>query len=288
MSRENANEAGLIFADFMKRWPDSVFVPQVELAIARTYELRSDWTNALKQYDSWLLQFTNHEARPRAEYFRASALSQMGNQTNALIGFTNFVAHFPTNDLAPMAYLWIADYYYNIGAYAASEEAYNFIANTWPKSELAFQARLMAGRAAVGRTSWENASQFYFTPLWTNPASPPDVKFQALFDLANATIIKDSTNKVDDYREAIKEFTLVANEKTNALSVLAWGQIAICYLQWAQMPGENSGQLTNALVYFQRIIDEPAADVAARSIAKVGLGGRPQKTGRPGQRASPG
>ena len=78
---------------------------------------------------------------------------------------------------------------------------------------------------------------------------------------------QDSTNKADDYGFAINVFRRIS-ETTNELAVLAWGQIASCYLQWAQSPA----QLTNAVDYFQRIIVEPKADAAARSIAKVGLG----------------
>jgi TolA-binding protein len=268
VSRENPAEAGFIFADYLKSEPDGQLRPEIELAIARTYELQQDWTNAFRQYESWLGHYTNHEARPRAEYARAEALSQMGDQTNAFIGFTNFVAHYPTNELTPLAQWRIADYYYFTGAYADAETSYAGIAGNAPKTELAFQARLMAGRAAVGRTSYENASQFYFWPLSTNQACPPEVRNQALFEYANALISQDSTNKTEDYKDAIKAFNLICQStNTNTLSILAWGQIANCYLQLAQGPG----QLTNSIEYFQRIVDEPRADASARSIAKVGL-----------------
>jgi tetratricopeptide (TPR) repeat protein len=94
------------------------------------------------------------------------------------------------------------------------------------------------------------------------------VRNQALFEYANALISQDSTNKTEDYKDAIKAFNLICQStNTNTLSILAWGQIANCYLQLAQGPG----QLTNSIEYFQRIIDEPRADASARSIAKVGL-----------------
>src|SRR5205807_4605727 len=58
-----------------------------------------------------------------------------------------------------------------------------------------------------------------------------------------------------------------AAQATNGLNILAWGQIASCYLQYAT----NATQLTNAVDNFQKIVDEPKADIVARSIAKVGL-----------------
>src|SRR5207237_6657536 len=106
-------------------------------------------------------------------------------------------------------------------------------------------------RAAVGRTSYENASQYYFLPLYTNSACPEDIKLQALFEYGNALMSRDSTNKAEDYQEAIKAFNRIA-QSTNALKVLAWGQIASCYLQWAQSSPQLAPQLTNAVDYFRR------------------------------------
>src|SRR5438034_963086 len=80
-----------------------------------------------------------------------------------------FVSRFPTNEFTPLAQWWVADFYFNTGAYAAAETNYQAIAANWPKSEFTFRARLMAGRAAVGRLSWDNAARYYYWPLATNP-----------------------------------------------------------------------------------------------------------------------
>jgi tetratricopeptide (TPR) repeat protein len=194
------------------------------------------------------------------------ALHHNGDQTNAFISLTNFMGRFPTNDLAPLAQWWIADFYFDRGAYAAAETNYQAIAANYPKSELAFQASLKAGRAAVGRTSWDNAAKYYFRPLATNPACPPEVRQEAWFELGDATINQTSTNRIENYAEAIQIYSRAA-EPTNGLGILAWGQIASCYLQWAS----SASQLTNAIDYFQRVINEPKADAVARSIAKAGI-----------------
>jgi|ERR1041385_8035615 TolA-binding protein len=266
VSRENPAEAGALYADFLKRFPDAKMRPEIELAIARTYELQNAWTNAVREYEGWLTRFTNHEARPQAEYCLAQAYSKSGDQTNAFTAFSNFITRYPTNDLAPLAQWWVADFYFNSGAYAAAETNYQRIVTGWPKSDLAFQARLMAGRAAVGRTSYENAANYYFWPLCTNLACPPDIRAQAWFALGDSVMSQDSTNRIQTYADAILIYKKAA-EATNGLNILAWGQIASCYLQYAT----NATQLTNAVENFQRIIDEPKADVVARSIAKVGL-----------------
>jgi TolA-binding protein len=266
ISRESPAEASALYLDFLKRFPDAKLRPEIELAIARTYELQNDWKDAAQEYQGWLTRFTNHESRPHAEYCLGQALSKTGDQTNAFKVFVNFVVQYPTNDLTPLAQWCVAGFYFNNGAYAAAETNYQRIVTGWPKSDLAFQARLMAGRAAMGRTSYETAANYYFLPLCTNAACPPDIQAQAWFAYGDAVINQDSTNRIENYAQAILIYKKAA-EATNGLNILAWGQIASCYLQYAT----NATQLTNAVDNFQKIIDEPKADVVARSIAKVGL-----------------
>jgi hypothetical protein len=127
---------------------------------------------------------------------------------------------------------------------------------------------MMAGRSAMRRYGWNDASDYFFK-LSQDTNCPTDMRFQALFALGNVYMAQDSTNKTADYAEAIGIFDKICQQYgTNRLGALAWGEKASCYLQWAQSPY----QLTNAVAAFQNVIDAPAADVTARSIAKVGIG----------------
>jgi TolA-binding protein len=264
----NPAEARRMLLDFVKTAPESALRLEVELAIARTYEQETNWTGAIQEYDAWLGRYTNQPARARAEYFRASALYQTGDETNALRGFTNVVAEFPTNELATQAQWWVADYYFRAGAYTRAENDFQLLSRSWPKSELAYQARMMAGRAAVGRLGWSDASN-YFAALAGDTNCPEDLRIQALFAYGNTLMSQDSPNKRQDYQEAFRCFDKICTEfPTNPLTVLAWGEMAGCLLQWAQ----SSAQLEDALKAFQHVIDAPGANVKARSIARVGLG----------------
>jgi len=241
---------------------------EAELAIGRTYEHEKDWPKALELYESWLHRYTNHAATADAEYRLAWATLQTGNETNALARLTNFVARFPANDLTPRAQWWVADYYYAHGEYSRAEQDYQLLAKKWPGTALAYEGRMMAGRSAVRHYGWADASD-YFRLLYNDTNCPVDLRFQALFALGNVYMSQDSTNKTVDYAEAIKVFDIICQSYgTNRLGSLAWGEKASCYLQWAQGPT----QLTNAVEAFQKLLDAPAADITARSIAKVGMG----------------
>ena len=269
-----------LMLDYDKTAPAAPLRAERQLAVAATWEQENKPAEAIALHDVWLATFTNHEARPRAEYFRAWDTWQAGRDTNALTLFTNFVAHFPTNEFAPRAQMWVADYQYRIGDPVAAERNYQVIVqNTnWPLSELTYEAQLMAGRAAVARQGWKDA-RAYLTQLYNNTNGPPkgpslDLRYQALFEHALALIrVVDpaDTNRLANLEEATKALGRICdNYPTNRLAVRAWGERANCYLQWA-LARQQYDSLTNAINAYQHVLDSPQADVALRSQAKVGL-----------------
>ena len=264
-----------MFLDFAKASPRAPLLPDLQLAVAVTYEQEKQWAEAIAQYQSWLAGFTNDPARPRAEYYLAWDTFQAGHETNALALFTNFVAQFPTNEFAPLAQWWVADYYYRMGNPVEAELNYRMLSqNTnWPPSELRYEAQLMAGRAAVKRQGWKEAKD-YFTGLYNNTNGPSlDLRLQALFEYGQTLmefVDPAETNKLANCEEATRAFGRICDDyPTNHLAVQAWAQRANCYLQWA-LARQQYDSLTNALNAFQRVIDSPQADVPARSQAKVG------------------
>jgi len=269
-----------LLLDFDKVAPDAPLRAERQLAVAATWEQENKPAEAIALYDGWLASFTNHEAKPRAEYFRAWDTWQAGRDTNALLLFTNFVIHFPNSEFAPRAQMWVADHYYTIGDHIAAERNYQLlIHNTnWPPNELTYQAQLMAGMAAVAHQGWKDAKD-YFTQLYNNTNGPPkgpslDLRYQALFQHALALIrVVDTadTNRLANLEEATKALGRICdNYPTNRLAVRAWGEKANCYLQWA-LARQQYDSLTNAINAYQHVLDSPQADVDLRSEAKVGL-----------------
>jgi TolA-binding protein len=266
--QRNPERARQMYADFVQAAPGDPLRPEVELAIARTYEEENQWTNAIRQYDRCLASFTNSDVRPQAEFYRAQATYRAGDETNALLRFTNFVAQFPTNPLTPLAQMWVGDYYFQAGAPVEAEKSYKWLFQTnQPASELTYQAQMMAGRAAFARQAWGDA-RGYFTNLYNTTNCATDLRIQALLACGDCYMSQDSTNKAADYQEAIRVFNRICEAyPTHPLAPLAWGSKANALLQWAK----SSQQYEEATNAFQQVLVSTNAGIAARSQAAVGL-----------------
>jgi len=265
-------KAQQLFREFGSVFPDSALQAEVGLLVARLAEQQSDWTNALVAYDDWLTRFpTNSPLRAQAEFARALTEARAGNETNALAWFTNFIARFPTNELAARAQWWVATFYWNQLQYQPAETGYKLLFQTWPQSELALEAHMMAGRAAMAWASYGNACE-YFTNLASLPDCPDELRAQALFAYGGALLRLPAavTNKLANVEEARRVFTQIAQlYPTNQQTAWAWGEIGNCALQLATDDAAYYLAASNA---YQQAITSPFATVAARSQAKVGLG----------------
>ena len=269
--------ARAICRKFEEAVPNSPLRPQVELAVARTYEQEQNWPSAIAQYENWRNDFPTNALLPRADYALARANFQAGNETNAFELFTNFVAQFPTNDLAPLAQWWVADHYFNLGGtnYVDAERNYQMLyQNTnWQVlplvyTNLAYQARMMAGRAAMGRQGYKDAID-HFTTLTSDTNCPPALNGQALFAYGGALMLWDSpdtNNPLANFQLATKIFSQICQlYPTNELGLLAWCEIGDCNLQLTNYDGA-----TNA--YAQVFNPAAPANISARSRAQIGLG----------------
>ena len=171
------------FNNFVAQFPDSPLRPQVEFAIARTYELEQNWPAAIAGYQGWLDHFPTNQLRPQAIYALARANSQAGNETNAFGLFTNFVAQFPTNDLAPLAQWWVADHFFRLGGtnYVDAERNYKLLyQNTnWQ----GFAAGLPGAHDGRPRGRWRRQGYTdaidYFSKLEADTNCPTDLRVQA-------------------------------------------------------------------------------------------------------------
>jgi TolA-binding protein len=261
--------ARTLFQAFEKLFPDSGLHPQVAIAIARSYEQEKNWAAAISQYDDWLKLFPTNTLLPQVNYAQAWVNFQAGNETNAFMLFTNFVAQFPTNELAPLAQQWVADHFYRAGDFVDAERNYKFIfQNTnWQGSLLFYQARMMAGRAAVGRGGYSDAIG-YFMSLTGDTNCPPDLNAQALFACGGVLMqmnSSDTNNPLANFQLATNVFgQIVQLYPTNELSALAWGEIGDCDLQLT-----NYDSATNA---YGQALNSPFAKIAARSQAQIGWG----------------
>jgi tetratricopeptide (TPR) repeat protein len=215
---------------------------------------------------------------PQAKFSVAWDQYMAGRETNALTLFTNFIAHFPTNELAARAQWWVGDFYFRQGDYVAAENNYQLVfQNTnWPPSELTYRARLMAGSSAMARFAYKQAIS-YFTTLLTPdvPREFQDLQVQATMAYADATISQDSTNKTQDLNEAIQSLkTITQTQPDTWQAAQAWGRIGDCYFD---MGSRDPDQYTNAVVAYRTVFESTHALNSAKNEARFKLGATIEK-----------
>jgi TolA-binding protein len=185
-------EARTLFRDFVNRYPESPLRPEIEMAVARSYLQEKAWNSALDTYDTWLNRFPSNALRPEVEFNRAWTHSLAGRETNALTLFTNFIGEHPLHALAPYARNWEADFYFRQGNYTNAQIQYqNLFENTnWHNLTLAYQARMMAGRAAFARQDYEGA-ETHFKALASDANCPTNLAAEAYFALGDTILMRD-------------------------------------------------------------------------------------------------
>lgn len=259
-----------VFQKYQQQLSASALLPQVELAVARTFEREQNWPAAIASYEDWLKKYPTNAALPQVEYAVGWANYQAGRETNAFQLFTTFVARFPADTNAPLAQWWVADHFFRLGGtnYPDAEKNYEYIFQTpaWNNSPLVYPAQLMAGRAAVGRQGFPDAVR-YFQGLFTNgPAE--DLKNQARF--AYGSVLKqldslDTNHPFSNFETATNVFAQIyAANPTNETGALACSELGDCCFAM--------GALDAATNAFAQVMQSPYAGVGLRSRAQVGLG----------------
>lgn len=264
---EKAREVLLPFA---RQYPGSPLLPQVELALARTFERETNWPAAVTNYEAWLNSHPTNALFPQVQFSLAHASDQAGHEPEAYQLFTDLVARFPTNDLAPLAQWWVADHFYRAGNFVGAETNYEIIFQTpaWKASTtLFFQAQLMAGRAAASRYSYSDAAN-YLTKLVSDTNCPAPLKTEAMFvygGMLMQWVPSDTNQPFANFEQATNVFTQIfLTNPTNESGALALSELGDCDLQLGAFDAA-----TNA--YAQVIASRPASE-DLRSRAKVGLG----------------
>ena len=280
--RGDPGEARTLFGQFLQRFTNSALLPDIELAVARSYAQEQQWSNAITKYDAWVTNFASHPLRPEAEFARALTYGQAGRETNALALFTNFVARFATNHLAPRAQNWVATFYFNHDDFANAEKNYQLLYQTLnPGIEMSCQARLNAGRAAFELQQLRDARN-YFSDVINESNAPPAIAAQAWYALGDTIFqqfIANTNQPQETFGEAIRAFAKVTQDyPTNMLAMLAWGRIGDCNMFWAELKSDRAA-LPAAAQAYRNAIRLADLEPAAQHQARVGLARVMEKTG---------
>jgi TolA-binding protein len=266
------SHAQVLFDRFRQLFPQSPLLPDVELAVARSLVEEEQFGAAIQRYEKWLARYTNHALTPKALYNFARTQYRAGNDTNALSLFTDFVARFPTNDLAPRAQMWIGNFFYTANDFLNAERGFQtlFQNTNWAGNPLAYEARMMAGRAAFARQAYSDA-EGYFTNLVNDRSCPAEMVAEAFFAYGDTlTLQAENPPRLQKYSEAKEAFSRIPQlYPASPLAPAAWGRIGDCYFQLA---GQDSKLYEPAAEAYREAMKSPAADIHIRSQAEVGLG----------------
>jgi TolA-binding protein len=262
------------FSNFVAMVPNSPLRPEVELAVARTFESERNWTQAIAQYDAWVANFPSNQNLAEAEFRRALANLQAGRSSNALNLLTNYVSEFRQHPLAQHAQYAIADLYSGQGQYLDAEREYQRVyQNTnWPRNSLTWEAQLKAGRTAMKRQNFEDAKR-YFRDLIDGTITPPEtIMVQAYLALGETfTFRGPAQNATEGLKSAVTVYAQVERYyPQDPLVPRALGEIGSCYFQLAGI--DNPTNYDAALDAFTRAAKHPAADVSTWAQAQVGIG----------------
>jgi TolA-binding protein len=267
---ENARS---LYAEFIERFPDSGLVPEVKLAMARAHQRDGDWSTAVSIYDRWVTNHVDHASMPQAEFDRAWGHAMSGSETNALRLFQGFLSRHPDHALSPWAQHWVADHYFRQEQYDLADLNYQQIFQNprWPRSELTYHARLMAGRSAFFRQGYNDA-RGYFTNLIADPHCPPALLPEVYFELGNTIMEQQPAGTeppLSRYSEAIVAYNKIPQLFPDSpFAPLAWGQIGNCHLQLATADPKHYDRAIEA---YQQVLQSPRADVSARANADFGI-----------------
>jgi TolA-binding protein len=266
-------EARRLFSEFLRKFPTSPLVPELGLALARTWQHEGNWEAAAAEYERWMKAHAEHPSRGQAAYEQAWSMHRSGQEGLAFQQFTNFVAQFPRHALAPSALHWVADHHYRRGRFDLAESEYQRVyQNTnWPVTDLTYHARMMAGRSAYRRTSYREA-RGYFTELINSLGTnaPAGMLPEAYFLLGDTIRAgADADRLLTSLAEAIVAYSKIPqNHPESSLVPLAWGEIGNCHFQLGMA---DAKQYDLAMAAYTNVLQSAQADVAARSQAEAGL-----------------
>ena len=273
-------QARALFQRFEQVFPNSEQLPEVDWAVARTYEQENNWPQAISIYNSWINRFPQDTNAAAIKYARAFANFKAGSETNAFMLFTNFLAEYPTNGMTPLADWWLGDYYFGQGDWENAERYFQYVFQSPVQTSLTDPAYFMAGRAAMGRQGYDDAIA-YFQVLMAQSNCPPQLPVeswmawcaQAWFAYGDVLMAQPSSNPnapLANFLKAIDAFqNICITYPGSEQAALAWGETGDCYLQLA---GQAPRYYTDATNAYAQVVASPAAAISERSMAQVGIG----------------
>ena len=270
---DKVSEARGVFYEMIEHFTNFPLKPEVEFAIAYSWELEGQWKKAAALYQSWLQHFPNHAKRPNAAYALAWSTSQQGDQIEALARFREFIGAFPDHSLTNLAQLWIGNYYFNQGNFPAAVTQYGLIlgATDVADTSLRYQAAIMMGRSYFRQNMIKEAYlSLKALSEEIQGKESVDLDFRAEVELNLGDVLfemgKQAISGSDDpFSEARFHFSTVgaihSNSRLAAIARARYGDASFFLKEYSE-----------ALSAYNDVIRSPEAEIGLRSQAEIGIG----------------
>ncbi|MCX6623489.1 MAG: outer membrane protein assembly factor BamD [Acidobacteria bacterium] len=103
MSSGNAELAMQGFSDYLRYFPTTDYAPNAQFYIGQIYYQKQDFENAIKAFDTVLVQYSENNKTPDAGYMKGMALLKSGLRSAAYKEFKAVVTKYPSSDVAGKA-----------------------------------------------------------------------------------------------------------------------------------------------------------------------------------------
>lgn len=205
-----------------------------------------------------------------AHFMRAMCLYRLGRDAEALEICRDFLTRFPQSDWAAPVQYWVARLAYNAGNDEQAESAFLAFVETYPDHELAPQALLRAGLAALRRQQYLQAIEWLGRMAKDYPRS--DLLADARFHQAEAMV------QLGRFAAAILVYEEVINNYPGShMAAMALGRKGDCQFT---LGAENVARYEEAALSYQRLLQAPVLAIDDRLQAAYKLGQTYEKLGR--------
>lgn len=273
-------EARVQLQRMLREYPDAKIIPEIRLALAQTYVEDKNWTPALREYEWWIADFPHHPKLPDVKFDFAWATYQSGNEKQAVELFNQFIREYPNDSKSAEAQMQIGDYYLSSSQFVKAESCFQKVYEQWPQSGLRYQAKMLAGIAAVGRQGYSDAREHYFQPIFDqgrhiNPNSdvPDDLVVEAFFAQADTLVMEEplmeESRQRGQIQDAINTLEWIGhNYPKHPLVPVAKARMAELYFQ---LGVENPARYENAIQLYREVLGYENISPLVRCKTRVGL-----------------
>lgn len=254
--------AEAVFERVMDGWPEApVFWKALHgRGMARYRRWAPD---AIEDFERIATEAPGSPMAEHAHFMRAMCLYRLGRDAQALGICRDFLTRFPESEWAAPVQFWVARLEYNAGNDEAAEAAFLAFFAAYPEHELAPQALLRAGLAALRRQQYLQAIELLGRMAKQYPVS--DLLADARFHQAEAMV------QLGRFSAAILVYEEVINNYPGReLAAMALGRKGDCQFT---LGAEDPARYEEAVLSYQTLLQTPGLklDDALQGAYKLGL-----------------